>query len=866
MSIFFDEDKALVPPTNESWSKGARTDISENFAAVSKAFAMTELTQSELRNNEEEYGNVVQMLHENGNSNFTNPLDASNFMVDDMDIAPSTTEMETNFWNRVDHAKKNNEELTLKLEEAGYDTRENMQKVIAKKAQDAWQEYSSISARATTSGKIIGGFGGMAATAFRDPFMQAGVIASFGYSVPATLGAAALRVAYMEAIIGGVSETMIQLKAQPYRKELGFEDAGLATGLKNIAMVSGASAVLSPALLGVFKAFGKGIDVGKKMLFKLPEEDLQKLNKELGEINPKFKNVELDNYKIPQKDNPFPDNANGRIEHKERIDATVKSIEEGTGLDLPPAKNPIDTDNLLPPTNVKPGDLVDIFDGKGNKVNVPILSVSKNKTSIKVKLTDGSEKIISLDPKSGAYQNVRNPNYVIKTAGLGAGIQGKSVSQLSANELFEVRKKLVERKDKLEKDGATNQGIYADTLKDLNSLDFNVSRLSTDTNAPGINKTNFNRNETNIAQDIEAAKNFDVPTEATYRNQASLDEGSIFGEGTSLAIRSEAGAGAAAKTTPTGKLFSGTQDLVSKSQTTDAAPSSTVLATAQTKPPLLTRGETNKVVGDINSIGKPLYHKTDDFNEIYSTLSKKIDSVKEDLQPIATKYNGDLAARIKDPKKIKVKMKIKDLSPQNISDFLGARISVDNITAAKLLFADLDKKFKLIQRDDFLDDIGRTLTHKTQYRRIHLQALTKDGFSFELQVSLKKLDPLLDASHKFYTDITYKFDNFWATDGEIDKVGINKLLKEQRDINTKIEKEYFNIKDLEFSRNNPTNDVDVPYVIGTRLDENNEIVPLMTTAREAFEQDAKELTMFKRLENCVWVVLNNVLLMVLKRV
>ena len=135
MSIFFDEDKALVPPTDESWSKGARTDISENFAAVSKAFAMTELTQSELRNNEEEYGNVVQMLHENGNSNFTNPLDASNFMVDDMDIAPSTTEMETNFWNRVDHAKKNNEELTLKLEEAGYDTRDNMQKVIAKKAQ-----------------------------------------------------------------------------------------------------------------------------------------------------------------------------------------------------------------------------------------------------------------------------------------------------------------------------------------------------------------------------------------------------------------------------------------------------------------------------------------------------------------------------------------------------------------------------------------------------------------------------------------------------------------------------------------------------------------------------------------------------------
>ena len=843
MSIFFDEDKALVPPTDESWSKGARTDISENFAAVSKAFAMTELTQSELRNNEEEYGNVVQMLHENGNSNFTNPLDASNFMVDDMDIAPSTTEMETNFWNRVDHAKKNNEELTLKLEEAGYDTRDNMQKVIAKKAQDAWQEYSSISARATTSGKIIGGFGGMAATAFRDPFMQAGVIASFGYSVPATLGAAALRVAYMEAIIGGVSETMIQLKAQPYRKELGFEDAGLETGLKNIAMVAGASAVLSPALLGVFKAFGKGIDVGKKMLFKLPEEDLQKLNKELGEINPKFKNVELDNYKIPQKDNPFPDNANGRIEHKERIDATVKSIEEGTGLDLPPAKNPIDTDNLLPPTNVKPGDLVDIFDGKGNKVNVPILSVSKNKTSIKVKLTDGSERIISLDPKSGAYQNVRNPNYVIKTAGVNA--QGKSVSELSAQELFDLRKKLVARKDKLEKDGATNQGVYTDTVKDLNSLDFNVSRLSTDTNAPGINKTNFNRNETTLAQDIEAAKNFDIPTEATYRNQASLSEGEMFDAGTSAAIRAEAEAGAAAKTVPINNPLAKTQDLVSKSQETDTALSSTVLATAQSKPPLI-RGLANKSVGDFNSIGIRLYQKSNDYKEIYKTLSKKLEPLKKDLQAIATKYDGNLAARVKDEAKIKEKLAVKkELTPQNIPDWLGARISVDTITQAKLLLDELNKTYKVIEIDDFLDDVGRTQRkNPTEYRRMHNQVLTKDGFSFELQISLKELDPIIDKSHAVYKKITYQRDSMPIAE-------YNKTLKEQAKVEADMKNAYYKIKDKEFSRMNTTNDVDMPFVVGTRLDENGDIVPLMITQREIFEQDAKSATMFKRLENCV---------------
>ena len=81
-----------------------------------------------------------------------------------------------------------------------------------------------------------------------------------------------------------------------------------------------------------------------------------------------------------------------------------------------------------------------------------------------------------------------------------------------------------------------------------------------------------------------------------------------------------------------------------------------VLATAQSKPPLLTRGETNKVVGDINSIGKPIYHKTDNFNEIYKTLSAKMDSVKKELQPIATKYDGDLKARIKEKASLKEKL------------------------------------------------------------------------------------------------------------------------------------------------------------------------------------------------------------------
>ena len=319
----------------------------------------------------------------------------------------------------------------------------------------------------------------------------------------------------------------------------------------------------------------------------------------------------------------------------------------------------------------------------------------------------------------------------------------------------------------------------------------------------------------------------------------------MFDEGTLLAIRSEAGAGAAAKTVPTGKPLAKTQDLVSKSQRTDTAPSSTVLATAQSKPPLLTRGETNKVVGDFSSIGKPLYHKTDDFNEIYTTLSKKIDAVKEELQPIATKYNGDLKARIKDKASLKEKLTSDpNMTPQNSSDFLGTRISLDTIAQAKLVFDELNKKFKLIMKDDFLDDVGRTLTHNTEYRRIHLQALTKDGFSFEIQVSLKELDPLIDINHVLYRKNKYQKDQYTVPE-------MIKLVQEQKVAEAKIKNKYFKIKDKEFSRLNPTNDIDFPFVVGTRLDENGEKVPLTATHREVLEQDTKALTMLKRLENCI---------------
>ena len=125
-------------------------------------------------------------------------------------------------------------------------------------------------------------------------------------------------------------------------------------------------------------------------------------------------------------------------------------------------------------------------------------------------------------------------------------------------------------------------------------------------------------------EDLNNIKEFDAPNETAYRNQASVSEGEIFTAGRSLASKTSVDAGAAAKTVPTGKPSAKTQALSTKSQATDAQPPSSVLATAQSKPPLI-RGSTISSVGDFSfrSIGSSrqksrLCHISNDYNDIYN--------------------------------------------------------------------------------------------------------------------------------------------------------------------------------------------------------------------------------------------------------
>ena len=808
MSIFYDADTSLQVRADESYSTGERTDFGENAGAAFKAFRRSEIFTSEGNNQEEEYINIIDILNTSGHADYISPLEVTTDpLSEDGDMSgvfKSRDELQKEFWQQVSVLQSTDENLRTKLTEAGLDNFENMQKTIASKTQNAWKDYTEINERATTAG-WWGGMGGMAGAAFTDPIMLMTIPISFGYSVPAGFSAAALKVGLMEGIIGGVAETIIQLKAQPYRAELGFEDAGLATGAKNVLMVGAASAVLSPLLLGAFKAFGKGVDVGKKFLTKQTPEELQIIYKEMGEINPKIKDKDLTEFELPKKDSPFEDTASARVEHNERLDATARAIENGEPVDLPPLRSTLET----------PAPLKFIFDDMAS--SNPVL---KN-----------------------TYDEVKNIKNKINT-------EPKKLDTTLDNKIIEARETIAKIKKALDNKGQNDEGTallgqatrrYRELLAEKDKLNIVPEKI---TQVETVTKK-FNQNPSKLADDQSNVKDFDVPNEAAYRNQASVLEGDMFDEGTSAAIKEVAGAGSAAKTVPTDNPLAKTQDLVSKSQRTEAAPSSTVFATAQSKPPLVLGSITNSV-GDFNSIGKQLYHKSDNFNEIYKTLSGKINDVKKELQPIATKYDGDLKARIKDKGSLEEKL-VSDPTHtiQNMSDVLATRISVRTIFEAKLLMSELSQKFKLILDDDFLDDVGRTISHNTDYRAIHAQILTKDGYSFELQIRLKELDPLTEKSHAIYKKIKYQKDQISAKE-------LTDLLNDQKSINKKLSKKYFEIKDKEFARLKSGDPLDRPIPYSLRIDDTTgEKVPLNTSMREAYEEFAKNETMLNRLKDCV---------------
>ena len=159
-------------------------------------------------------------------------------------------------------------------------------------------------------------------------------------------------------------------------------------------------------------------------------------------------------------------------------------IKNKENLDI---ENTTFTNDLELPTKVNIGEFFNIFDVDGNIVNVEVTKVSSSGNSVKVKLPDGSEKIVSLDSRSVDFQSIKNPDYKFKSVNLKSNVQGKSISALNQKEIKTLKKELLERKQTLEKQGNINQGAYFDVVRDLKSIEFSINKKPTSKSVPELN-------------------------------------------------------------------------------------------------------------------------------------------------------------------------------------------------------------------------------------------------------------------------------------------------------------------------------------------------------------------------------------------
>ena len=333
-------------------------------------------------------------------------------------------------------------------------------------------------------------------------------------------------------------------------------------------------------------------------------------------------------------------------------------------------------------------------------------------------------------------------------------------------------------------------------------------------------------------EDLTTNKLFDEPNKGYTSEDVSLAD-TVLGEGISKAINDEVGSGGSVSTSPAVKSLSITQDLAEGSQRTNATPPSTVLADATASPPSL-RGSDNISVGSTSSISKRvIYHSINDINELKQLAKKNYDGYLSFLNKFKEKHKANIDISLKDDASLAEKLKTRNI--EEVSDLLRARVDVDSIDAARAVAQDIKNTVKAIEFDDFLktEDL-----RGSGYRGIHMQLLTKDGMTVELQVRLKSTSEILTRSHKLYK---MKADDFKTAKGKAAFEDAKLQIKNELDDAwfRALNKQDLGSEEL----------IDQPIHVGTRIVDGEE-VDIIKPVREFLEDDAKAAQALERLKDC----------------
>ena len=179
--------------------------------------------------------------------------------------------------------------------------------------------------------------------------------------------------------------------------------------------------------------------------------------------------------------------------------------------------------------------------------------------------------------------------------------------------------------------------------------------------------------------------------------------------------------------------------------------------------------------------------------------------------------------------------KLKTRNIEEVSDLLRARVDVDSIDAARAVAQDIKNTVKAIEFDDFLktEDV-----RGSGYRGIHMQLLTKDGMTVELQVRLKSTSEILTRSHKLYK---MKAEDFKTAKGKAAFEDAKLQIKNELDDAwfRALGKQSLASEEL----------IDQPIHVGTK-EIDGEIVDIYKPTREFVEEDIKAAQALERLKDC----------------
>ncbi len=389
---------------------------------------------------------------------------------------------------------------------------------------------------------------------------------------------------------------------------------------------------------------------------------------------------------------------------------------------------------------------------------------------------------------------------------------------------------------KLLKDGkrADAEKLFQQAIDDAAAKgDFRGSNVS---QSFGANKTEIETPEISkkFEEDLNTNKLFDEPKKGYTSEDASITD-AVLGDGISKAINDEVGKGGIVSTSPAVKSLSISQDLVAGSQRTKATPPSTVFADATASPPSF-RGSDNKVIGSTSDISKRvIYHSTDDINTLKQLAKKNYDGYLDFLNKFKKKHNANIDISIKDDASLAKKLQTRKI--EEVSDLLRARIDVDEINQARAVAQDIKGTVKTIEFDDFLKT--NTPRSDSGYRGIHMQLLTKDGMTVELQIRLKSTSEILTRSHKLY--------KMKASDFKTAK-GLAAFENAKDMIRMELDDAWFRALQKQGLASDEL--IDQPIHVGTYINEAGEEMDIIKPVREFLEEDTKELNALTALKDC----------------